>query len=234
MRPRDQRAARIVRALVALQFSRMYKPLRMTVVTIIVLSAIDVAKKGLSIDTTVPWALGGLMMAPLIPCFLLIKERGDGSLRYLASLPVDEELHGIARSTAAFLLSVLPAGLSAYALYVHVPGVTPVAMVLTAIVFALALTAVSVCILAIQLKREMGEGFVLVFWIFPAAALAGYVIEFAAGRGWLAWGRAVLSSPAGLMGISAVLWAALAVAGVMAARSIGRTTVHYRGEPAKE
>ncbi len=222
-----------VGALVALQFSRMYGPLRVLLIMTVVLVGLDVTRHGFSPDTTLPWVLGSFVMAPLIPNFVLFKERSDGSLRYVASLPVSEADHGLSRAMSAFLMSLPSAAVAAYALHTEIAELAPLAIALCGVVIALATTAASLCLFALQLSVEMGQGLVRVLYVLPVFVASGYVIDFAREHGWLVPLRNGLSSPTALAALSLGIWAGLGIAAYQATRSIGRRTVRYRGEPAK-
>lgn len=221
-----------IRALVGIHFSRLRSAVFATLVTIAVLTALSIVTKGWSVDATVPWLAGGSLMLPLAPAFSVVKEKLDGSLRYLASLPVTGRDQALARMIVALILSFPGALLVSVGVHFKVAGVGP-AVIATAFTGSLLMmVTASLALLALQIKARPGHAMTYVIYAFVSLLLVFRGLGYASEAGWLTGIREFASSPAGLAVGSLALWALAFAAGWLSFRSIAKSTVTYRGEPA--
>jgi hypothetical protein len=233
---RDQRHDPVI-TLATLHLSRLRRPLVAVLVSVPVMIALSVLRHGWSVDATLPWLLGVSLILPFAPGITLVKEKADGSLRYYASLPVSGESHAFARALVSLLLALLPGlvvGLATRSLMPAENGALPWAAGIGA---ATCLFALSLALLAFQMKASIGEAATYMVYAMLGIGLGvgviGKVASLAVERGWLASLLPILHTRTGLAAASGVLWLVCATAGVVAFRSIARTSVRYRGEIAR-
>lgn len=225
-------SARAVRALVGIHFSRLYKSVLSAASVIIALGALRVAKHGWDFDALLPFILGGAIALPAMVPFTLVREKFDGSLRYLASLPVAGTTHAIARLTIA-LIMCFPSAV-AIGVALHVKASMPIAILVPTVIGALLfMCCASLALLAFQIRAKVGLAMTYIIYCFLALFGLMNAVQFAVERGWVAALRPILLTPAGLALTSLAVWVGFLAVGWWGFRSIARSMVSYRGEPAE-
>lgn len=222
----------MLRTLVVLHLSRLRRPVVAMLTGMIVLSSIDIAKHGVRVDSILPWLLGGTMIMPLAPAFTMVREKADGSLRYLASLPVPGQLHAVARITVAAIMSFAPASLTGVAL--HLMMAAPIlALSMAAFIGTwVILTVISLLLLTAQLKARIGDAATYAMYALVGLLGLTQAVAFGHERGWFDGAVAFAVTGAGITLASILTWTVMSLLGWLAFRSIASTSVSYRGEPA--
>lgn len=231
MNPSHRYIRQALGALVLLHLSRLHRPLVAMATGMVVLSAIDIIKHGVGVDSILPWVLGGSVMMPLAPVFTLVREKADGSLRYLASLPVSGEQHALARLTVAAIVSVPPALTIAAAVHMTMTAAGFGFSVAAFIGVWLTLTAISLVLLTLQLKAPIGQAATYAIYAMVGFLVLARGVQSAHERGWFDGLLSFASTRAGIVSASALLWTIVGLLGWIAFRAIARDSITYRGEP---
>ncbi|HVZ47980.1 MAG TPA: hypothetical protein VG916_04305 [Gemmatimonadaceae bacterium] len=222
---------RAVAALFRLHLLRLRRTAVTLVVTSCALAALYAVQHPVTVDSMLPWFLGGAGVLPMAPALLMAREKADGSLRYFASLPVTPGDHASARALTVFLLT-LPAGAIVMLAMRQPPLSLPAGLAGMAGAGAcVAMAGLGLVLLAVQIALPPGEGFRYLLYTFVAFLGVMQVAGFVGKLGVADIAMRVLRTPTGLGALSAALWIAMGVAIWAALKVIGTKTVAYRGDP---
>lgn len=234
MEPTPQIRTRAVSALVRMQLSKVRRVAVSATIAIAALVALDAADGGLTFSAVLAWVLGGSLMLPLGPVLGVVREKADGSLRFLATLPITGTEHALARAVTVLVTSVPATVVIATLVLTEAPELPPYIAVMAGGVSGLLLAGSALSLTAAQLKAPIGRGAVsAMYWI------VGFVVSMRLV--FLAWERfslphpsVLLSDPRGLLVASVALWTLVAAMCTLSWRSIALLAPRYRGEAAEE
>lgn len=229
--PVTNRESVACRALVGIHLTRARSTAWASALAVAAMSSIDILRHGLSVDTTVPWLLGASLTIPLAPGFSIIREKTDGSLRYFSSLPVSGRVHAVARAATSALTSVIAAGVAAIAVALKFPASSPAIVVATFAASWLGLSAISLAIVAVQLRVSVGQAAKRIVLGMGAVVVGLQLIGAAQERGAFDHLKERLFTQEGLLVVSITFWLLLGAVFAASMRSIAKTSVTYRAEP---
>lgn len=229
--PVEFRASAVL-ALARMLLSRL-RPVAVNVaVAITVLVALDAVRGGVTASDALAWALGGSLMLPLGPILGVVREKSDGSLRFLATLPISGAEHAAARALATFGASVPSAVAIALLVTVEASALPASYALLSGVLGALLLTGAALALTAVQLQTPIGRG-------LSAAMLwfVGFVVGVQGlGAAWeyldLPRVGVLLASRRAMALISLGAWMAAAALVAVGMQRIANYAPRYRGESA--
>lgn len=214
--------------------ARVWRQMGAVAAAVTLLGGIDVAKHGLHFMLLVPWLLGGAVMLPPLQGVLVIRDKFDGSLRFLASLPVAGAEHVAARALVSALLA-LPAGALAWlAIRGNAPMFSAGQAVGVAIATWLALAVVAMVFTALQMKTKVGQGMRVMLLLFVGLMIAGQVVPAILGPTRIAALQAAFLTPTGFAAASAALWLLLAATTWWAVHTMALISESYQSEGVQE
>ena len=219
-----------LRALFLVLLSRNRRVTMSVVTAIAVLMALELARKGFNVASLSAWPLGGAMMLPLAPAVGLVREKADGSLRFLAFLPISGEEHALARALVSITMAAPAAVLLGFAFPLMVAGISLRLSIAVGVGGWATLAATSLLMTAIQLRAPIGRGAVAaIYWIGGFLVLVRLVEAVRDEPAVLAVGR-FLATPAGLGVASLTAGLILAAMVGFAVRVIAIEGPRYQGE----
>jgi len=221
---------RAIRAIVMMLLARNRRIVVSASVAVGALVALDAIQGGVSLVSALTWALGGSIMLPLAAVMAVVREKSDGTLHHLALLPVNGTEHAIARWATCLVLAT-PAGVLVGVLMPLLIKGGPVGgLLMAAAVVALGLAAISLLLTALQYGMPIGRGAasamyaVVALLVFVRAGQAVWDTPVGVST------RRFLSTQAGMVSASLVLWIAIGIVSWVAARLIAYRGPRYRGE----
>lgn len=226
------RDVRACRALATIHLTRVKGTAWASAIAVLVMASIDIVRHGLSIDTTIPWLLGASIMIPLAPGFAIIKEKSDGSLRYYSSLPVRGQVHAMARVVTSIATSLLAACVATLAVSLTFPTHSPVIVLGTFASTLLGLTSVSLAIVAMQLRVSVGQGAKRIVYGMSATVVGMQLFSVAQDRGLLERAKPMLFTREGMIVSGIAFGVLIGTVAAISIRSIARSSVSYKSEPA--
>ena len=223
------RGDRVV-TLARLFLSRLGRQLGAVVVAVGVLATMDIARHGVHLMSLVAWGLGGAIMVPPMQAVLVVRDKMDGSLRFLASLPVAGAEHVAARTIVAVVLGFPAFVLGLIGLSAGAPAFSQAQDVAIALTGWIGLAAISVAFTAVQMRTKVGDGMRLAMFGFAAVVIAARVLSSASSSRQFATWRATVFTARGFALASLLVWVLIGAAAWWAARTIARISESYEGE----
>jgi hypothetical protein len=213
--------------------SRLGRNVGAVAAAFVITAGIDVHRHGLHLAVVLPWLLGATGVLPLMQGFLVLRDKFDGSLRFLASLPVAGEEHAAARALLCIALAAPVGVVTWFALGQNAPMFTAGQAVVVSLIAWIGLGAGAVLLTAVQMRTEAGQGAKVALWLIVGAMVLTNAVPAMFGpKRWAALGAALLTR-AGFAAASTVFWLALAAATWWAWQTIARISESYQAEGAK-
>ncbi len=216
--------------LARLFLSRLGRQLGAVLVAVGAMATVDIARHGVHLMSLVAWGLGGALMVPPMQAVVVVRDKMDGSLRFLASLPVAGAEHVAARTLAAAVLGFPAFVLGLIGLSAGAPAFSPSQDVAIAFTSWIALTVISVAFTAVQMRTRVGDGIRLAMFGFAAIVIGARVLSSATSGGRFATWRAILFTERGFALASVLVWILIGAAAWWAARTIARISESYEGD----
>ena len=167
-----------------------------------------------------------------LPPMLMMREKLDGSLGFLGSLPISGHEHAVGRILTAATLAAPAAIACVVALVLY--SVVPIAAVAPAAFgIYMLLTVTSVVGTALHYRYSVGEFMQRGLYSLLAFIALAFLLDELITRSWFPSLEALVR-PTVLIAASMLSWAGLLAAGWWAVRTIARLAPIYQGEPDDE
>jgi hypothetical protein len=220
-----------VRTLAGLFVSRMARQIGAVAVALSVLVAIDLLKNGFRPSSLLGWFFGAAIMIPPMQGFVVARDKMDGTLHFLASLPIAGREHVAARVLVGAVFAIPALVLTVIGLHANVPQFSLAQDLLMGVAVWAGLTIVSLALIALQLRTTFGNGVRVMIYLFLAFIIAGRVLSGAAKDGRFSAMRDWVLTATGLALASLAFWMMMTLLAGWAGRTIARISESYEGEP---
>jgi hypothetical protein len=221
-----------VRALTRIFAGRLTRQLGAVATTVVVLSGLDIVKHGVRPSSLITWLIAGAIMMPPMQGIVVVRDKMDGTLRFLASLPVAGAEHVAARLAGGALFAIPALILAPIGLRANAPQFSMAQDIMIGIGLWMALVAGSLALVALQLRTTVGEGVRAAMFLFIGLIILGRIVSSVSASERFAGMRASLRSPIGFAALSLLLWVVVAAITWWACRTVARISESYQGEPA--